>query len=160
MLERLYLHGLTPELDLPGFLRFSGLQANSRFRLVRDQVVRLRTLVQDWAKRGSMATTETHAYIDLIFAFGLARLGETTEARNLLRSAGEVLANADEVHSWLYAALEYRVQQALDGKAANERLPDKLPRSTHGDWRTRLPARTCSRARIARRPSRPSAACA
>ena len=126
MLERLYLHGLTPELDLPGFLRFSGLQASSRFRLVRDQVVRLRTLVQEWAKRGQMATTETHAYIDLIFAFGLARLGETIEARNLLRQAAPVLANADEIHSWLYAAFEHRVQQALDGKQAADRLPDQL----------------------------------
>ena len=126
LLERLHLHGLTPDLDLPGFLRFSGLQANSRFRLVRDQVVRLQTLVQEWTKRGAMATTETHAYLDLVFAFGLARLGETNEARKLLRETAPVLASADEIHSWLYAAFEHRIQHALDGKPATDRLPDKL----------------------------------
>ncbi len=126
LLERLYLQGLTPDLDLPGFLRFTGLQANNRFRIVRDEIVRLRQNVQDWAKTGNMLTPATHAYIDLIFAFGLARLGENNEARNLLRDAGKELVNADEVHSWLYAAFAYRVQQALDGKPALDRLPDRM----------------------------------
>ena len=126
LLERLHVHGLTPELDLPGFLRFTGLQANNRFRAVRAQVVRLRRLVQDWANLGSMPVPETHAYIDLVFAFGLARLGEINEARKLLREAGQTLAHADEVHSWLYQAFEFRIQQALDGKTTFERLPTSL----------------------------------
>src|SRR5207247_1627858 len=67
LLERLFLHGLTPELDLPGFLRFTGLQASNRFRLMRDQVVRLHRLVQDWAKLGANPVPTTHAYIDLAF---------------------------------------------------------------------------------------------
>ena len=126
VLERLFLHGLTPELDLPGFLRFTGLQANSRFRMVRNQVVRLHRHVQDWAKTGTLPTPTTHAYIDLAFAFGLARLGETTEAVRLRDAAGAKLATADEIHSWLYAAFACRVQQALDGKPAVERLPVSL----------------------------------
>ena len=144
LLERLFLHGLTPELDLPGFLRYSGLQASNRFRMVRDQVVRLHKLVQDWAKTGANPTPTTHAYIDLIFAFGLARLGEANEARKLLGAAAQVLAAADEVHSWLYEAFEFRIQQALDGKPSVERLPEKLLRQLdvieHPDYLQYLPA--------------------
>jgi cellulose synthase operon protein C len=126
LLERLFLHGLTPELDQPAFLRYSGLQASNRFRLVRDQVVRLRQLVQDWAKLGPNPTPATHAYIDLVFSFGLARLGEAGEARNLLAHAADSLAHADEVHSWLYEAYAFRIQQALDAKPGLERLPAPL----------------------------------
>lgn len=126
LLERLFLHGLTPELDQPAFLRYTGLQANNRFRLVRDQVVRLRQLVQDWAKLGPNPTPTTHAYIDLIFSFGLARLGEAGEARHLLAQAADTLAHADEVHSWLYEAYAFRIQQALDAKPGLERLPAPL----------------------------------
>jgi hypothetical protein len=126
LLERLFLHGLAPELDQPAFLRYSGLQASNRFHLVRDQVVRLRQLVQDWAKTGPNPTPTTHAYIDLIFSFGLARLGETGEARNLLAQAADSLAYADEVHSWLYEAYAFRIQQALDAKPGLERLPAPL----------------------------------
>ena len=126
VLERLYAHGLTPEFDLPGFLRFAGMQTSNRFRMVRDQVVRLRRLVQDWAKKGANPTPATHAYIDLIFAFGLARLGEANEAHKLRSEAAEVLQYADEIHSWLYEAFEFRVQQALDGEPGIERLPEAL----------------------------------
>ena len=126
LLERLFLHGLTPELDQPAFLRYSGLQASNRFRLVRDQIVRLRQLVQDWAKLGTNPTPATHAYIDLIFSFGLARLGDAGEARTLLAQAAESLANADEVHSWLYEAYAFRIQQALDARPGLERLPAAL----------------------------------
>ena len=90
-------------------------------------------LVQDWAKRGQNPTTQTHAYIDLLFAFGLARLGETGEARSLLREAGAVLSPAadadvatDEVHRWLYDAFAHRIQQSLDGKATVDSLPRPL----------------------------------
>lgn len=126
LLERLYLNGLTPDLDLPSFLRFGGQQASHRFRQVREQVVGLRRLVQDWSKVGPNPTAATHTYIDLIFAFGLARLGETGEGRKLLHDARAALASADEVHRWLVDAFTFRIEQALEGKPSLERLPETL----------------------------------
>ena len=126
LLERLYLNGLTPDLDLPSFLRFGGQQASHRFRQVREQVVGLRRLVQDWAKVGPNPTATTHTYIDLIFAFGLARLGETGEARKLLHDARAAVASADDVHHWLVDAFTFRIEQALEGKPSLERLPETL----------------------------------
>jgi hypothetical protein len=107
-------------------LRFTGTHASNRFRLVRDQVLRLREQVHEWASKGVNPTPATHAYLDLVFGYGLARLGEAREARELLAGASESLASADEVHSWLYAAFAYRVQQALDGRPALERLPERM----------------------------------
>ena len=144
LLERLFLHGLTPELDLPSFLRYTGLQASNRFRTVRDQVVRLHKLVQDWAKTGTNPSPTTHAYIDLIFSFGLARLGEAGESRRLLAAAAGVLASADEVHSWLFEAYSCRVQQALDGRPSLDRLPEplllRLETLEHPDYLQHVPA--------------------
>jgi len=126
VLERLFQHGLTPDLDLPVFLRLTGQSASNPLRLVRDQITLLREQVLTWSRIGTNATPTTEAYIDLVFAYGLARLGEANEARRLLAIAAERLASADEVHSWLYAAFEHRVQQALDGKPSVERLPEHL----------------------------------
>src|SRR5262249_62209460 len=41
LLERLYVAGLSPDLDLPAFLRFTGVRASDRFRVVREHVFRL-----------------------------------------------------------------------------------------------------------------------
>ncbi len=126
ILDRLFAHGLSADLDLPAFLRFQGMSANQRFTQVRDRVVRLHGLVRDWAKTGTNPVSHTSAYVDLMFAFGLARLGEVAEARRLMQEAAGELEYADEVHSWLYAAFAFRIQQAIDRKSAGQRLPDEL----------------------------------
>ena len=126
ILERLFAHGLSADLDLPTFLRYHGINANQRFTQVRDKVVRLHRIVRDWTKTGTNPVTHTLAYVDLMFAFGLARLGEVAEARRLLHDAAAELEHADEVHSWLYAAFAFRVQQAIDSKVAGQRLPEVM----------------------------------
>lgn len=126
ILDRLFAHGLSADLDLPAFLRYQGMSANQRFAQVRDKVVRLHSLVRDWTKTGTNPVTHTFAYVDLMFAFGLARLGEVAEARRLMQSAAGELEHADEVHSWLYAAFAFRVNQAIDRKIAGQRLPDDM----------------------------------
>jgi hypothetical protein len=96
----------------------------------------LRDLVQEWVKandglrgwveqRGKRkkrpivipVPVPTDAYVDLIFAFGLARLGAHDESRELLNQAESVLPNSgDVVHSFVYRAFAYRITEALAGK--------------------------------------------
>src|SRR5262249_50260436 len=122
LLERLLNHGLSPEYDLPSFLHFSGQQTSERFRTVRDRVVRLRDLAPDWIKHcytkaplpGTVDATQ--AYKDLMFAFGMARLGEVSKARQLQQQASSVLGPKDDVHAFLLEAFTFRVEEALAGK--------------------------------------------
>jgi hypothetical protein len=120
LLERLYTNGLRPEQDLPSFLRFAGQPTSQRFRAVRQWLTDLAGLAQDWIKEGGnalhTATAQTPAYVDLIFAFGLARLGEADAARLLLGRAQAVLGEKDDAHQFLLTAYKYRITQALDGK--------------------------------------------
>jgi hypothetical protein len=84
-------------------------------------------LARDWLKDAPGATSptaQTPAYVDLIFAFGLARLGEGDAARDLLARARLALGDKDEAHRLLCGAFEYRVRQALDGKPHTGPLPD------------------------------------
>lgn len=128
LLERLYHNGLRPEQDLPSFLRFAGQPTSQRFRAVRQWLIDLANLAQDWLKDGGAgapsATAQTAAYVDLVFAFGLARLGESDAARELLARARGVLSTRDDAHAFLYTAFEYRVRQALDGKPHTGPLPN------------------------------------
>ncbi len=128
LLERLYHNGLRPEQDLPGFLRFAGQPTSQRFRAVRQWLVELATLAQEWVRRHSgqqPKSAQTPAYVDLLFAFGLAKLGENEAARDLCKRAKSVLQDKDEVHKFLLKAFEYRIQQALDGKPHSGSLPDE-----------------------------------
>lgn len=128
LLERLYQEGLSPDLDLPSFLRFSGKRAGERARTVRDHVLRLRDLAHRW-----IATTRlqgvhaearlTSAYADLMFAFGLARLGEVAESQRLVQAAKDVLGPLDDVHTFLLEAFDFRIHQALEGKSISGPLP-------------------------------------
>jgi hypothetical protein len=88
------------------------------------------------------------AYTDLVFGFGLARLGAPEAAQELLREAERVLSPAersalpalDDVPLFLYGAYEYRIKQALEGKPHAGLLPpeqmeylehmDRMPRYT------------------------------
>ncbi len=131
LLGRLLGHGLNVEQDLPSFLRFSGQRSSDRFRTVREQLQRLQQLARRWigicyGNDGNLnvgASEPTLAYVDLIFAFGLARLGEGNASRAMLASAKEVLGERGEVHSCLLQAFTYRVQQVLEGKPHGGPLP-------------------------------------
>lgn len=128
LLERLYHNGLRPEQDLPSFLRFAGQPTSQRFRAVRQWLIDLANLAVDWLKDGgpgaTTTTAQTASYVDLVFAFGLARLGESDAARELLARARAVLQTKDDAHTFLFGAFEYRVRQALDGKPHTGPLPN------------------------------------
>jgi hypothetical protein len=65
----------------------------------------------------------TNGYTDLIFAFGLARLGENDAARELIERATAVLGRRDDAPRFLLTAYTYRIEQALEGKPHTGPLP-------------------------------------
>jgi hypothetical protein len=136
LLERLYHSGLRPEQDLPGFLRFAGQPTTQRFRAVRQWMVDLAKSAQEWVKveSGAPATAQTGAYVDLIFAFGLARLGEVDASKELLNHARGILGTKDDAHQFLLEAFEFRIRLAQDGKGHTGALPtEKIEYLEHMD---------------------------
>ncbi len=124
LLERLFHSGLRPEQDLPSFLRFAGQPTSQRFRAVRQWMVELAEAGQEWVSGGATSGM-TPAYVDLIFAFGLAKLGEADVARERLASAKAALSGKDDAHNVLFTAFDYRIRQALDGKPHTGPLPNE-----------------------------------
>jgi hypothetical protein len=98
-----------------------------------------------WIRRNSKPKTvsapnipTTSAYAQLVFAFGLARLGEAGASRSLTEQAEGVLLGKDEIHEVLCRAYRYRIDEALAGRPRAGPLPegvlvqierlDKMPR--------------------------------
>jgi hypothetical protein len=127
LLERLLAEGLGAERDLPSFLRFAGERAGDRLRTVRERLEKLRRMARNWFEQTADPIgprDQTPAYIDLLFAFGLARLGEATAARQLLGQAAAPLGESgDEGHRFLLEAFQYRTEQVLAGKPHAGALP-------------------------------------
>lgn len=141
LLQRLLDEGLNAEKDLPVFLRTAGMKDSARVRLVREKALELHQLVRTWAEKGGKPSQvavqsdggATLAYIDLLFAFGLAKLGEATPAKSLVDAAQRHLeAKAPDpktpdgkplAASFLFRALKYRVDQATAGRPHVGLLP-------------------------------------
>src|SRR5262249_32014116 len=94
---------------------------------VRQWMTDLAGLAQDWIKEGGVpnATAQTPAYVDLVFSFGLARLGETDAARDILSRARTALHGKDDAHRFRLNAFEHRIRQALDSTPHTGRLPNE-----------------------------------
>src|SRR5690606_13142380 len=118
ILERLHQQGLSPEAELPAFLRTQGGTAGQRFRVVRERVGQLHETARAWAGRSlRLASPKTLHYVDLLFAYAAARLGESQRCLALAERAQKgLLDRPDPVHRWLYHAFEFRISQALQGK--------------------------------------------
>ncbi|HEY2784880.1 MAG TPA: hypothetical protein VGJ05_07890 [Fimbriiglobus sp.] len=139
LLQRLLDSGLNPDRDLPAFLRFAGADDADRMREVREKANELHGLVKAWLAKSLMReagdTTATPAYADLLFAFAFAKFGDVTRAKELVRTAKNVLTglppNSTDGTSWstvsqfLFLGFEARVNDAL----ANEPLTKPLPLS-------------------------------
>jgi hypothetical protein len=94
---------------------------------------RLHDCAVEWARRApAVEGAQTEAYVALMFAFGLARLGERAVARELLKQGQAALAPRDEAHRLLLAAFEYRIGQALEGKPHTGPLPPELMERIQG----------------------------
>ncbi len=140
LLVRLLEHGLNPELDLPFFLRTAGMNDSDRVRHVRDAAGDLHKLVRDWAEKGSkigsvptpVEGNPTAAYVDLLFAYGMARLGEAQQAARLTETAKAALEKfpAESASGiagrFLFKAFKHRLDQAAAGQSLSGRLPPVL----------------------------------
>lgn len=106
----------------------------------RSQVIELHDLVREWAKVGSMTgavpmpfgENPTVAYVDLMFAYGLARMGEVEQSTKLAESARVALekfpAETDKgiAGRFFYEAFKYRIDQAAAGHSLSGRLSTVL----------------------------------
>jgi hypothetical protein len=129
LLERLFQYGLRPEQDLPSFLRFAGQPDSQHFRAVREGLKKLSEKARGWLEENRDLLDRkppTTAYADLLFAFGLARLGEPDEAKQLLQRARGILSGENAVHRFLLAAFESRIRTVLEGKPHTGPLPPAL----------------------------------
>ncbi len=142
LLQRLLGEGLNKERDLPYFLRTAGEQNNDRMRMIRDRAMKVHKLVEKWHARdlkGERSPLEINArqinrpYVDLMFGFGMAKLGEVTAARELLASAkSQLLSPApesrlpDPARQFLFDAFAWRVENAIQGKPHSGPLPTHL----------------------------------
>jgi hypothetical protein len=131
LLQRLLAEGLNRERDLPYFLRAAGEGSSDRMRVVREKALRVYRLVENWHTGEDVKVNKP--YVDLMFAFGLARLGEMTTARDLMNSAVKALKNKwnpdpihQRAHDFLADAFVYRIEHALQGKPHSGPLSDPL----------------------------------
>jgi cellulose synthase operon protein C len=128
LLERLFHNGLRSEQDLPSFLRFAGQPNDRRGRDLGQWMLKLHELARRWVDRqrgqGAIEYKEakTKEYIDLLFAFGLARLGEHDASRELLLRSQKALVKEDKAHALLFRLFEHRIRQAMEGQATNTPL--------------------------------------
>lgn len=141
LLQRLFEHGLSPERDLPRFLRNAGRADSERLHVFQERARDIHRVARHWAERGlkpsgsGAHTSDTHRtliYLDLMFAYGLARLGETIPATALLDSTREAVLSpkiSDDkilVTKFLYRAFEFRIQQAIAGEPTSGPLDPAL----------------------------------
>src|SRR6187402_3520094 len=69
----------------------------------------------------------TQAYVDLMFAWGHARLGDAETARRLVAEAERWLRRTgDRAHTWLLDAFIYRIEQAITNRPHQGLLPPEL----------------------------------
>ena len=100
-----------------------------RFPIVRQWLPDLCEKVQRWIENQGQIIThsgrqpQTGAYVNLIFAYGLARLGASDAAPRLLHQATAALQNQNEAHEFLLEAYRYRIDQALAAQPLTGPLP-------------------------------------
>jgi len=137
VLNRLLTDGLSPEKDLPSFLRYAGHKDSERMRIVREKALDLHAAVRNWSRLHH----QNLPYIDLLFAFALAKLQETTTAKKLVEDARKVMevpvptarsqqedsrVIAAVVSNFLFRAFKSRVDQVLAGKPHSGPLATEL----------------------------------
>jgi cellulose synthase operon protein C len=139
LLQRLLAQGLQAETDLPSFLRYHGHKDSERMRTVREKAMELHGAVREWTKHIPVNLP----FVDLLFAFALAKLQETTLAKRLVEDARKVMevpiptSWTDNKHfeavvsavtsNFLFKAFKSRVDQVLAGKPhAGQMAPELM----------------------------------
>jgi cellulose synthase operon protein C len=121
--------GLSLERDVPSFMRRVGASRDAA--QVELLASKLEALLDRYAKtKRKRSATEadpklTAAYVQLVVAYGMARLGRGSRAAELAERARRVLP-PDPVHEVLAEAYLARIGQVLEGHAAIEPLPAEI----------------------------------
>jgi hypothetical protein len=150
VLVRLAERGPGLDLDEPSFLRFHGSVSGERFQAARKWLESIKEKVHDWLKRhgksggrhqsdhllqqnGLIAEMDaTHAYADIMLAWGLGCLGERILANDWAAKARKALTSiaipgADSnVHSVLGDLFLHRLKDAQEGRTPKPGLPRDL----------------------------------
>src|SRR5262249_16260274 len=83
----------------------------------------------EWSKDAGDALNagyaQTDAYIDLIFGYGLSRLGETEACQEMRTRPRNTLTSRAAIHTCLPNAYDFRIRQALEGKPNSGALPNE-----------------------------------
>lgn len=131
LLNRLLTEGMNKERDLPYFLRTSGDTTGDRLRLVRERAVKVHKLVEKW--HGGDDVRVNKPYVDLLFAFAFARLGEATHARDLVAAARAALlaplaatGQPDPAHEFLFHAFAWRIENVFLDRPHAGGLPKEM----------------------------------
>ncbi|HSQ54193.1 MAG TPA: hypothetical protein VLM40_00495, partial [Gemmata sp.] len=139
LLQRLLEQGLQAERDLPMFLRVAGHKDSERLRVVRDRAAELHQAVRKWTEH----IPQNLPYVDLYFAYAMAKLQETSRAKQLIEDARLLMqvpipATRNQAHdepkitaaivsNYLFKAIKFRVEQVLAGRPrAGELAPELL----------------------------------
>ncbi len=141
LLNRLLEKGLSAEQDLPSFLRFAGAQNSDRIRMIRERTLEIHHAARSWAEKSLKVSNQntptndvsaTLAYLDLMFAFALAKLGEHQQWQSLIQNAEQSLTTAKGTDTksiasqFLIKVFRFRIQEASTGKPHGGQLPQEL----------------------------------
>jgi hypothetical protein len=150
VLIRLADRGPGLDLDEPSFLRFHGSVSGERFQAARKWLESVKEKVHDWLKHhgktggrnqsdqplqqcGLIAEMDaTHAYADIMLAWGIGCLGERILANDWSAKARKSLSaiSAPGVDSTVHAVLGdlflHRLKDAQEGRPPKPGLPSEL----------------------------------
>lgn len=126
--------GLPVERELPAFLRLagrSGALGNASGEHLGGALEELAVKLDKTKRKRSPLEAPVHlttAYVNLLLAYGFARIGRAERAKGLVAEAKKALGpgEADPVHAYLFAAYSARVDQAIAGVASETPLPPEL----------------------------------
>lgn len=144
LFARLSVAGAALDVDAPTFLRFHGTAGGDRFADAREWLIRARGTARKWLERTDPGLglaefgmdadfAATAAYADLMFAWGLMKLGDRAPARELVAEATAALtavARPDvnaEVHRRLAARFQAITRAADHGRPADPTREPPLP---------------------------------
>jgi hypothetical protein len=140
LLADLLESGLRKERDLPTFLRAGDARDPTAVRVDTTRILRLRDEAWQWYA-ADKADAIQRVYLDLVFAYALARFGDSDAARTLLndigrpddaatgrrknRPAGKTLTAHQR---WVWEAYRERVLRHINGDSATAPLSAELRR--------------------------------
>jgi len=126
LLARLHESGLDPDRDLPRFLRGT-LAGSDEHKLDTTRLRLMQSKARKWAA-ASASQGGTEPFVDRVFAYGFARLGDHEAAREVVRKMPPHGPDEPPVRVWAKDAYLARIESILEGKRPGAPLPEELTR--------------------------------